>query len=406
MSVTAFIGAGAVLNIGGPSTSTLTTAVRHREQWTGDPRNPCARIPAIRQIADALDAYYAPGAATFEDIFHAIETIGSVQVGLTARTAKEFKPAVGAFVGAGLTARYDSIVLLGALNDIIDEVAQRIMRYVVGFQPAGAHQWFADFWREATARCHWDIGTLNYDNCVEQSLAAGTWDDGFVCVDPGIYRFDPTRILTGALTRILHLHGSVFFGYPHPDVSNRFSFEDQHEDLYRFDSHDVARRMWFGRSTNQAQAGESAIAGPIITGQRKPDKLLGYPYSTYQAVLHNTLLRNPRLLIAGYGFGDLHFNRLLNRLTRIHGDNRRVVLVAYVPPDMRGENWAPDAAMRDWPGEEMFQALARLSRETRPLDGRYVNPWVSGDGRCRVYLEGFQDTIQAHGTDVINFLTA
>jgi len=38
-----------------------------------------------------------------------------------------------------------------------------IMRYVAGFEPAGPHQWFAEFWRNATARCHWDIGTLNYD---------------------------------------------------------------------------------------------------------------------------------------------------------------------------------------------------------------------------------------------------
>jgi len=92
-----------------------------------------------------------------------------------------------------------------------------------------------------------------------------------------------------------------------------------------------ARRTWFGRSRNQAQSGERATAGPIITGQRKPDKLLAYPYSTYQTVLHDALLRNPRLLIAGYGFGDIHFNRLLRRLTRIHGNNRRVVLIDFVP---------------------------------------------------------------------------
>lgn len=405
MSVTAFIGAGAVLNIGGPTTAALTTAVKNRAQWIGDPRNRHATIPAIRQIADALDAYYAPESANFEDIFHAIETIESVRIGLIARTAKEFKPAAALLVSPVLTANYSSIVLRGALNDIVIEVAQQIMRYVAGFQPTGPHRWFADFWRDAAARCHWDIGTLNYDNCVEQSLAAGSWEDGFVQVDPGIYRFDPARILNTTQNRVLHLHGSVFFGYPDPDISNRFLFEDQHEDLYRFDSHEVAKRMWFGRSTNQAQAGESAIAGPIITGQRKPDKLLGYPYSTYQAVLHNALLRNPRLLVAGYGFGDLHFNRLLNRLTRIHGDSRRVVFIAYAPPDMRGENWAPDAAIRDWPGVEMFQALALLSREHHPLEGGYVNPWVSGDGRCRVYLEGFQDAVQNHGADIINFLT-
>jgi hypothetical protein len=133
--------------------------------------------------------------------------------------------------------------------------------------------------------------------------------------------------------------------------------------------------------------------------------LLGYPYSTYQAALHNALVRNSRLLIAGYGFGDLHFNRLLNRLTRIHGDNRRLVIIAYAPPDMRGENWAPEAAIRDWPGIEMIQALGHLSRQARSLEGRYVNPWISRDGRCRVYLEGFQEAVQNHGADIINFLT-
>jgi hypothetical protein len=405
MSVTAFIGAGAVLGIGGPSTNTLTTAVKSRTQRTGDPRNRTARVAAIQQIADALDTYYAPGTANFEDIFHAAETLASVQMGLTPKTAKEFKPAIGAFISAGLASRYDSIVLRGAIEDIVNEVADQVSRYVSGYQASGKDQWFADFWRQATAAYRWDIGTLNYDNCVEQSLPAGNWEDGFVQVDPGIHRFDPGRIFNTTLTRIVHLHGSVFFGYPHPEFSNRYPFEDEHEDLYRFDSLKEARQYWFGRSTNSSQAGESAIVGPIITGQRKPDKLLGYPYSTYQAVMQKALLDSSRLLIAGYGFGDLHFNRLLSRLTRIHGDNRRIVLIDWVHPDRRGDNWAPDADIRDWPGIEMFHTLARLSRETRPLEEPYRNPWVSSDGRCRVYLEGFQDAVQNHGANIINFLT-
>ncbi len=405
MSVTALIGAGAVLNIGGPSTNTLTTAVKNRAQWTGDPRNLTATIPAIQQIADALDTYYAPGTANFEDILHAVETLASVQIGLNARTAKEFKPAIGAFIRSALTPRYDSIVLRGALEDIVNEVADQIIRYVSGFQPNGSHQWFADFWRNATASARWDIGTLNYDNCVERSLPTGNWEDGFVPIGSGIHRFDPSRITSTTLTRILHLHGSVFFGYPHPDISNRFAYEEEHEDLYRFDTTIEARRHWFGRNLNQAQSGELAMAGAIITGQRKPDKLLGYPYSTYQTVLHNALLNNSRLLIAGYGFGDLHFNRLLSRLTRIHGDNRRVVLIDWVHPDNRGDNWMPYADIRDWPGIQTTQALLRLSRQDRPLEGRYVNPWVSRDGLCRVYLEGFQNAVQNHGTEIINFLT-
>jgi SIR2-like domain len=404
MSVTAFIGAGAVLDIGGPTTSCLTNAVKRLQQWKGD-LGSNATVPAIQQIANALDNYYAPNTANFEDIFHAIESLISLQTGLTPKTAKEYKPAIGAFVSPNAAAAYTPIVLRGALTNIVDEVARQVTRYVSDFQPTGAHKWFVDFWRSATDRQHWDIGTLNYDNCIEQSLIRNTWEDGFYQIDPGIHRFDPAQIVNSTLIRILHLHGSVFFGYPHPNVSNRFAYEDEHEDIYRFDSISDARQLWFGRSTNHSQAGESAIAGPIITGQRKPDKLLGYPYSTYQTVLHDVLLNNPRLLIAGYGFGDLHFNRLLSRLTRIHRDNRRVVLIAWVPPDNRGDNWMPYADVTDWLGIQARQVLLRLSRQDYPLQGQYVNPWISRDGLCRVYLEGFQNAVQNHGAEIVNFLT-
>jgi len=403
MSVTAFIGAGAVLNIGGPTTSNLTNAVKLRQQWNGVP-NSNVTVPAIEQIAASLDAYFR-SSANFEDIFHAVESLISLRTGLTPTSAKEFKPAIGAFVTPNAAANHNDIVLSQASDHIIDEVANHIVQYVNRFEPNVAHRWFADFWRSATAACHWDIGTLNYDNCVEQALTLGNWEDGFVRLDPGISRFVPAQVVNSTATRLLHLHGSVFYGYPRFADPNRYIFEDQHEDLYRFDSLTDARQTWFGRSRNQAQSGERATAGPIITGQRKPDKLLAYPYSTYQTVLHDALLNNPRLLIAGYGFGDLHFNRLLSRLTRIHGDNRRVVIIDFVPPGMRPPNWIPDYTVRGWPSGGMFRTLVQLSRETTPLDGRYRNPWVSHDSRCRVYLEGFQDTIHSHGTDIINFLT-
>src|SRR6266478_9076605 len=98
MRATAFIGAGAVVDSGGPLTSALTAAVRNRPQWTGNPRQLKATTPAIQQIADMLDKYFAPGIANFEDIFHAIESLNSLNFGMTPKTAKEFKPAIGAFV--------------------------------------------------------------------------------------------------------------------------------------------------------------------------------------------------------------------------------------------------------------------------------------------------------------------
>ena len=405
MSVTAFIGAGAVLGIGGPTTADLTAAIKRRRQWRGNPRHRFAKVSAIREVADALDLYFQPATANFEDIFHAIESLESLRVGLQAGTAKEFKPALGAFVTRNAGTLDNPIVIKQALNQIIDEVASKVMRYVRGFRPRTTHLWFRDFWRNATARCPLDVATLNYDDCIERSLHPGSWDDGFANLDPGIFRFDPIRITNSRGTRVIHMHGSVFYGYPQFRNPNRFLFEDQHEDLYRFTSHRQAKLNWHWRSQNHAQSGDSAIAGPIITGQRKTDKLLAYPYSTYQTVLHDALLKNSRLLIAGYGFGDLHFNRLLGRLTRIHGDNRRVVLIDFVPMNLRGAGWHPDPAVRDWPNDNTLQAAGILGRENRPLEGRYRHPWVSSDGRCRVYLEGFQDAVQNHGADIINFLT-
>ncbi|MBE0541974.1 MAG: SIR2 family protein [Verrucomicrobia bacterium] len=397
MSVTAFIGAGAALNIGGPTTNALTNAIKLRQQWDGVP-NSKVKVPAIQQIADALDQHFAPESANFEDVFHAVESLISLRAG---GTAKAFKPAIGAFVKPTAAANHSNTTLIQAGDHIIDEVANHIVSYVNGFAPHAAHQWFSRFWQEATSRCPWDIATLNYDNCIEQSLGTSVWEDGYALLDPGICRFDPSQIVNSTRTRMLHLHGSVFYGYPRFTTPNRFLFEDHHEDLYRFDSHVDARRNWFGRSRNQAQSGERATAGPIITGQRKPDKLLGLPYSTYQAVFHDALLKNPRLLIVGYSFGDLHFNHLLSRITRIHNDNRRVVVVDHVRPEMRAPNWIPNA----WPPFVIGRHLTTLSRGTLPVDGHYANPWVSGDERCRVYLEGFQDAAQNHGTDIINFLT-
>lgn len=398
------MGAGAVLNIGGPTTTVLTNAIKLRQQLNGVP-NSNVTVPAIQQIADALDQYFAPESANFEDVFHAVESLISLRTGLTARTAKAFKPAIGAFATPTAAANHSAIVLNQASDHIIDEVANHIVAYVNGFAPHATHQWFSRFWQEATGRCPWDIATLNYDNCIEQSLGAGAWEDGFALLDPRIFRFDPARIVNSTITRMLHLHGSVFYGYPRFANPNRFLFEDQHEDLYRFDSHVDARRDWFGRSRNQAQSGERATAGPIITGQRKPDKLLGLPYSTYQAVLQDALLKNSRLLVAGYSFGDLHFNHLLRRLTRYHGDNRRVVLIEFVPTNIRGAGWHPDPAVRDWPNDNTLRAVGILGREDRPLEGRYRHPWVSTDRRCRVYLEGLEDAVQNHGTEIINFLT-
>jgi hypothetical protein len=126
----------------------------------------------------------------------------------------------------------------------------------------------------------------------------------------------------------------------------------------------------------------------------------------YHAAFAEATMKNPRLLVVGYSFGDLHFNRFIDRLRRLHGSAMRVVVIDYVPPRMRHDSWAPEADIRDWPGLEMFKMLARISKQPRVLSGKYQNPWMSTDGQVRVYLEGFRQAVEAHGDEIIAFLNS
>ena len=71
---------------------------------------------------------------------------------------------------------------------------------------------------------------LNYDDTVERSLG-GHFEDGYEQIDAGLYRFEPRKLAWTSASRVMHLHGSVHYGF-YPGDPNRFRFEDKFEDLY------------------------------------------------------------------------------------------------------------------------------------------------------------------------------
>ncbi len=126
--------------------------------------------------------------------------------------------------------------------------------------------------------------------------------------------------------RLMHRHGSVHFGYrPGSTDPNRFIFEDEFEDLYWHSSPDSAVATWFGRSNQTSQAGRETVVGPVITGLQKTDKLLAEPYLSYFRHFEELVAHTTRVLMVGYGFGDLHLNAALSRLTKWHGAQRRIL---------------------------------------------------------------------------------
>lgn len=422
MRITAFLGAGACLDIGGPATEELTDLVRKKKQQFFDPSTKQMKESSfVEEIARQLDSYFAPEVCNpevcnFEELFHVLETMSSYFRGAQPRTGKKFKPPFGAFIKLNcdkwLTDKGQEEYLhslgnlITAKKNIRDVVAARIFEYMESFDSNHKHRWFANFWNNALNECAWDIATLNYDYSIEKSISNKIIEDGYEIDGQGLYRFNPRKLISSNNSKVLHLHGCILYGYAHHQDPNKYLFEDAFEDIYKFDTYEDAKKTWLGGSTNNAQSQEEAVVGPIITGLKKTDKLLYYPYNSYHHALQQAIMQNSRLLIAGYSFSDLHFNVQLEKITRLHGANRRVVLITYFPNDK--DSWHKDPQVMGWPTDHnILKFIATIFRDPAPFkSSKFQNPIISEDGCAYLYLCGFKDAIENHGSKIISFLTA
>lgn len=156
--------------------------------------------------------------------------------------------------------------------------------------------------------------TLNYDTMVDRHL---NWNDGFNGLHPASFSRtifnDKLRVSEPLLC---HLHGSINYGFD--DEARIVKFLTPPEAILSYPN-----ARWF----KQNQVGELYLSGPIISGQRKLDKITATPYSYYYYALIDTLIESPYLLLVGYGCMDPHIDYWLDQHRTIHGDKRRVVIV-------------------------------------------------------------------------------
>lgn len=216
------------------------------------------------------------------------------------------------------------------LSQIMERFILRIMDIVNAYDEyfrndGGRENWYRDFFK---SDFRWDVFNFNYDTTVEQSL--GNYEDGFE-TDPGRIDsvFRPRKLWTNAgdLSTVNHIHGCI--NYYYKDKSNDDMFETNIHDLYRYPTFKEVRSRMLGRSQSNpsAQNNEQFVAGPIITGLRKTDKLTCMPYNFYHGNLHNAITRNNALVVTGYSFGDLYVNDLINRMHAVWEGNERVVVI-------------------------------------------------------------------------------
>ena len=159
------------------------------------------------------------------------------------------------------------------------------------------------------------IATLNYDLGAEAFQSHYT--DGFS--GDGAYQyFSPAKFLkhdTGV--RIGHLRGSIAYGILEAPPT-----------LVKINGLLDPRRvpLWMPLKDGSLYAG-------VITGHDKPNKLLMQPYSVYFAWFAEQLLHSNRLLVIGYGVGDVHLNVWLMTAVRHHAmEDLRCVIVDHFDP--------------------------------------------------------------------------
>jgi len=195
---TVFLGAGAVIEIGGPKTEFLTDAIRRKYQsWRG------ANVDFINQIASQLDLFYGEP-CNFEEIFHTLELLTSYTRAWQQRTAKEFSPYLAPFVEPKLKEYFsdDSVYLNSeAKDDIIRIVAEHVNGYDCQMSATNV-QWYNDFWKQISHQGHTDFATLNYDTTLEQAVPS--LNDGFEDTQEGFLRFNPKEFFLSQTPKILH----------------------------------------------------------------------------------------------------------------------------------------------------------------------------------------------------------
>jgi hypothetical protein len=177
----------------------------------------------------------------------------------------------------------------------------------------------------AGLRTEFDVGiyNLNYDN-----LALRACPGAFTGFTEG--QFDPKEVAARQEWNfVYHLHGSVHYCLPQEPPFHHVPIWQTSLDAV----FDDARPL----EVNMASNFIPIIPSTLVVGGYKLDQLLNDPAQTFYASLVRHAQQADCVLIAGYGFGDVHVNRTLkNRFSRSPYQPQGrppVVTLTWTPPN-------------------------------------------------------------------------
>lgn len=342
---TFLVGAGTPLDLSLPqgmekaSTKNITNDVLRPYINYLDKNNP---IAVVNDIYNKLMSTYPPdhsnpyinGTPTpyihFEHLFHVLEMLDAYGW-VWSRNSKNTNmyPVFAPFTQPDIN--FSHSTLHSVMNQFIIRIMDIVDGYDSNFMKQQANEWYWKFYQQFDKDS--DFFVLNYDTTIEKAI--GTFEDGFEQdgIQSTFQRFNPKKLLKNpnGVSTINHLHGCINYYFqsykdPNTDIYNYLT-----NDLYKYPDYATVKNLMIGRGQSQPhnQSGETYYSSPIVTGLRKTDKLNCAPFDFYHANMTNCVIRNHKLVIAGYSFGDLYCNNLLERMNFLHGDKKRIVLIDF-----------------------------------------------------------------------------
>lgn len=399
--ITVLLGAGTMMEVTKLSCYSITqNVIAKRQNVFRDGK--WEAVPFLNSVYEQLKAYYTKESKSvnFEDIFHALEMLSSIQTANDEQAVKSFRSVFGMLCNIKEEFAHASphLVYVG-IRDLIETVIE----YVAEFESeVYKEKWFPNFFRSIQEKMPMDVFTLNYDTWLEQIIE--DYNDGFVPICETHQKFSANQLFSnnGMLSTINHLHGQICFTTHLPTGSSRYLTDG----WYKANSFEIIRNLrvspkYLGYMA-KTQAAEHVYQYPIITGLRKNDKIMTPPFDAYYTHLYQQLRNNKNLLIIGYGFGDLYINGLLNQFRNFHGSDGKVVCIGYLNPKKRV------STMADMPvPNTMKQSICMLFDDPelsyRFLDLEECTHIASSDGKSQWYLGGFKSTVLTCSAEILHF---
>ncbi len=287
-----FIGAGASIDFGVPSTEDVYTHIKksfEKDECSGEN----FAIEILDAIEETLQTYYKnKRSINFESIFHVLTELGSHKFLTDDKTLDNFRPIDKSY--KKLEDRFHKYTyehIYFVERKYIEFVNKLFIEKSISFSQNKNKKYLKSFIESLITNFETKIFSLNYDTlplqCNEKFYTGFTECGEF---DKNIH--------------IKHIGRNTFFQL-HGSVGYKFNGID------KITWKNIATNGVFSSHFTNRQDGASLNRYNIVTGYDKTNRLQKQPFRTMANILESELYSSNTVFIIGYGFGDLHINSVL-----------------------------------------------------------------------------------------------